>query len=372
VQDYENLQKTFNPVNFNPDKWSAAAKEAGMKYVVFTTKHHDGFNMFDTRQTDYKITSKDCPFSTNPKANVTKEIFNSFRKEQFKIGAYYSIADWHNDDYWWRHFPPKNGGLNYDAEKYPKKLERYNNFICNQLDELMNGDYGKIDILWFDSTSHDVPWERLAKTARSHQPQVMTVARGENNLYENYRTPEQKIPEKALDYPWETCMTMGNSWSYKPDDRYKPAHQIVQMLLQIVSRGGNYLLNIGPGPDGDWHPTAYQRLKEIGGWMKVNGEAIYGSKAIAPYQETKKVFTQKGNHVYVAYLPDEDEKDIPSEILVESFQPKKGGKVYLLGHSQPLAWEKVGKGFVIHIPKELQHKPPCQFAWVFRFENAGS
>ncbi|MDR1676700.1 MAG: alpha-L-fucosidase [Tannerella sp.] len=371
VQDYENLIRTFNPVKFDPDKWAAAARDAGMRYVVFTTKHHDGFNMFDTRQSDYRITSEDCPFHRHPRANVAKEVFESFRGEDFKIGAYYSIADWHHDDYWWRHFPPKDAGLNYSVEKYPEKLERYNDFIYNQLEELMKGDYGKIDILWFDVTCYDAPWKRFATMVRSYQPQVMTVARGQNNLYENYRTPEQEIPEKALDYPWETCMTMGGQWSYKPDDTYKPAREIIQMLLQIVSRGGNYLLNIGPGPDGDWHPTAYERLKEIGAWMKVNSEAIYGTRPLAPYQETKRVFTAKGNTVYAAYLADENETNLPSLVMVHSMQPAKGSKVYLLGHDRPLAWEKVGNGFVIRVPKALQGKAPCRHAWVFRFEKNG-
>jgi alpha-L-fucosidase len=369
VQDYENLLRTFNPVKFDPDKWATAAKDAGMKYMVFTTKHHDGFNMFDTKQTDYKITSKDCPFSSHPRANVTKELFESFRREDFKIGAYYSIPDWHHDDYWWRHFPPQGSGMNYNAEKYPEKVKRYNDFIYNQLEELVKGDYGKIDILWFDMSSHKAPWERFTTMTRSYQPHVIMVARGQGGLYENYQTPEQKIPEKALDYPWETCMTMGDQWSYKPNDTYKPTRDIIQMLLQIVSRGGNYLLNVGPGPDGDWHPTVYERLTEIGAWMKVNSEAIYDTRPVAPYQETKLVFTAKGNTVYAAYLADKNETTLPSLIIIQSMQPAKGSKVHLLGHESPLGWEKVGNGFVIRVPKSLQSKAPCQHAWVFRFEK---
>jgi alpha-L-fucosidase len=373
VKDYEKLATTFNPVNFAPEKWAAAAREAGMKYVIFTAKHHDGFNMFDTRYSDYKITGSRTPFHTHPRANVTKEIFDAFRKEQFKTGAYYSITDWHHDDFWWNYFPPKDRNINYSANKYPEKWERFNTFVNNQLEELTNGSYGKVDIMWYDLTGisreKTVDWERFAGTVRSHQPQAMMVARGANNLYENYRTPEQEIPEKALDYPWETCMTMGGSWSYKPGDVYKPAREIVQMLVQIVSRGGNYLLNIGPGPDGDFHPEAYRRLKEIGSWMKINGEAIYGTKPIAPYQETKVVFTQKGDAVYATYLPDEDEKDIPSGVVIQSMQPAKGSKVYLLGHHGPLAWENVGKGFIIHVPKALQTNAPCACAWVFKFQQ---
>jgi alpha-L-fucosidase len=373
VKDYEKLAATFNPVDFNPEKWAAAAKEAGMKYVVFTTKHHDGFNMFDTKQTDYKITGKNTPFHTHPRANVAKETFEAFRKENFKIGAYYSITDWHHNDFWWSYFPPKDRTINYSPSKYPEKWERFSTFINSQLEELISGNYGKLDMMWFDlcgiSNEKGVDWERLSQTIHSYQPQTMMVVRGANNQYENYRTPEQEVPEKALDYPWETCMTMGGSWSYKADDEYKPTYQLIQTLVQVVSRGGNFLLNIGPSPEGDFHPTAYQRLKEIGNWMKINGESIYGTKTIAPYHETKIVFTQKTGIIYATYLPDKDETVIPATIIIHSFQPKANSKVYLLGYNKPLSWSNIGKGFVINIPKSVQNNPPCQYGWVFKFDS---
>ncbi|MFI5133227.1 MAG: alpha-L-fucosidase, partial [Chitinophagales bacterium] len=148
-KEYENLGKQFNPVKFNPAKWAAAAKEAGMKYVVFTTKHHDGFCMFDTKETDYKITASWVPFSKDPRANVTKEIFSAFRKENFGIGAYYSKPDWHNENFWWPYFPPMNRNVNYDIKKYPDRWKNFQDFTYNQVKELMT-DYGKVDILWLD------------------------------------------------------------------------------------------------------------------------------------------------------------------------------------------------------------------------------
>ncbi len=141
VKAYENLQTTFNPTKFDPDKWAAAAKDAGMKYVVFTTKHHDGFCMFDTKQTDYKITSSKTPFSTNPKANVAKEVFDAFRKDGFLIGAYFSKPDWHCPYYWWPYFPPKDRNVNYDPKKYPERWNDFKNYTYNQIQELMTG-YG--------------------------------------------------------------------------------------------------------------------------------------------------------------------------------------------------------------------------------------
>ncbi len=372
VKAYENLVTTFNPTKCDPDKWAAAAKDAGMKYVVFTTKHHDGFNMFDTQQSDYKITSTNCPFHTDGRANVAKEVFDSFRKEGFMAGAYYSITDWHHNDYWWDYFPPHDRNINYSPAKYPQKWKRYNDFIYAQLNELTGGDYGKLGLLWFDlcSISSERPpdWDRFAKLVRTNQPGIIMVARHMNGPYENYRTPEQEVPDKTLDYPWETCMTMGKSWSYKPNDNYKSVHELVQLLAKIVSRGGNFLLNIGPGPDGDFDPVAYERLKGIGEWMKVNGEAIYGTKPIKPYHETKMVFTQKSGDVYAIYLAGQDEKQMPKSVMVSTVKPSRDGEVYLLGHPNPLDWETNGTGFMINLPVELQMNPVCKDAWVFKFK----
>ena len=288
VTKYTDLKKTFNPTKFNPEKWADAAKEAGMKYVVFTTKHHDGFCMFDSKYTDYKITDKDCPFSTNPRANVTKEIFNAFRKDNFWIGAYFSKPDWHSDYYWWNKFPAIDRNANYSIQKHPDQWKKFVDYTHNQINELMTG-YGKVDILWLDGgwvrkktdeevkeallevtensryarnpQSQDIDMPGLVKEARAKQPGLIVVDRAVPGEYQNYLTPEQHIPETGLPYPWETCMTMGNSWSYVPGDVYKPANEIIEKLVDIVSKGGNYLLNIGPGPDGELDPVAYQKAK---------------------------------------------------------------------------------------------------------------
>lgn len=148
-REYENLKKTFNPINFNPDKWAKAAKEAGMKYVIFTTKHHDGFCMFDTKYTDYKVTDADCPFSSHPRKNITKEIFNAFRSEGFWTGAYFSKPDWHSPFYWDPQYPPRDRNVNYGPEENPENWNKFIDFTHNQILELLS-DYGKIDILWLD------------------------------------------------------------------------------------------------------------------------------------------------------------------------------------------------------------------------------
>jgi N-acetyl-beta-hexosaminidase/alpha-L-fucosidase len=412
VQAYQNLQTTFNPTHFDPAKWAAAAKEAGMKYVVFTTKHHDGFCMFDTKQTDYKITSAACPFSTNPRSNVAKEIFDAFRADNFMVGAYFSKPDWHSPDYWWPYFPPKDRNVNYDPAKYPERWNAFKKYTYNQIEELMTG-YGKMDLLWLDggwvrplSTidpavdwqksipyDQDVDMPAIAAMARSHQPGLIVVDRSVPGEFENYRTPEQQVPAHPVGDPWESCITMGNSWSYVPHDHYKSTTELVRLLIKIVARGGNLLLNIGPSPDGDWDDTAYARLKEIGAWMTINGEGIYGSHPVQPYSSGTSVapgnsstsnpsgvlyLTQSKDslHIYAFYLGDgKDGKDpadpgitLPAELTIDRFTPAAGSKVTLMGTKTKLKWREEGKKMVIVIPPALQHKVVGQHAVTFKID----
>jgi len=291
-RQYENLIKTFNPIKFDPGKWAMAAKEAGMKYLVFTTKHHDGFCMFDSQYTDYKITGKNCPFHTSPMADVTKAIFDSFRKEGFWIGAYFSKPDWHCPDYWWPHFPPFDRNVNYDPEKYPERWKRFIEFTHNQVMELCS-NYGKIDLFWFDGGqvqkheslhdisqvagfkvekiyNQDIYMDDLVNKIRKKQPNAIVVDRAVQGKNQNFLTPENRIPETMLPYPWESCIIMGGGWSLSFNAVMKPSPQLIHMLIDIVAKGGNMLLNIGPGPDGTWYDQVYERLHDMGNWLKIN------------------------------------------------------------------------------------------------------
>ena len=374
IQAYEHLKDTFNPVKFDPGKWADAAKYAGMKYVVFTTKHHDGFCMFDTHQTDYKVTDEGCAFHTNPKANIAKELFDAYRARGIKAGAYFSIPDWHSNDFWWRKFPPKSVRANYKASEHPEKWAAYQDYVAAQLNELTSGEYGDLYLMWYDmpvtddssEAKHD--WERFAKVVRGNQPGMIMVARGQHNIYENYQTPEQTIPEKALDYPWESCVTMTYSWSYRPNLEYKSTATLLKMLVQIVSRGGNFLLNVGPGPDGTLEDTAYDRLRAIGDWMKVNSDGIYSTKAVAPYQDGNVYYTAKGDYVYAFYVPEEEGGQLPAEIAIPSFVPVSSKAVSMMGAKGSLKWRKEGSGSVVTIPASLRKKLPCEHIWCLKIK----
>ena len=390
VRQYEQLPNTFDPVKFDPAAWAQVAKAAGTKYVVFTTKHHDGFSMFDTRQTDYRITAPNVPFHDDPRADITKAVFDAFRAQGFGIGAYFSKPDWHSDDYWWPRFATPNRHVNYDPGKYPERWQRFVDFTHAQVNELTTG-YGAVDILWLDggwvrprNTLDDarqglagVPWSQdidmpgMVATARRNQPGLIVVDRAVGGRYENYRTPEQKIPDEPLAYPWETCMTLGDSWSYVPDDHYKSARSVVHMLVDVVAKGGNYLLNVGPQPDGQLPAEAVQRLRQIGAWMDVNGEAIYASRAVAPYRDGKFRYTRLRNgDVYAIYLADEGETRLPARLQIPGPAPRADARLAVLGSDAELAWRRDGGRTVVEIPAAARKATAGAYAWAIRLPGA--
>jgi len=216
----------------------------------------------------------------------------------------------------------------------------------------------------------DIP--RISKMARSHQPGLIVTDRWVSGEYENYLTPENKVPEKAIEFPWESCITAVNGgWAYNSKAKYKSVKQLVHMLVDVVSKGGNLLLNFGPSPQGDWKDGAYKVLQGMGDWMKINSEAIYETRAIKPFKEAKVCLTRKKDTdiVYAIYLAGEDETGPPSKIWLSSMQPAAGAKISILGAEGNLRWEKVGKGFMAEIPEAVQKNPPCRHAWTLKISN---
>ncbi|MEJ2113334.1 MAG: alpha-L-fucosidase [Flavobacteriaceae bacterium] len=402
-KEYEELQTTFNPIKFNPDNWAKAAKNAGMKYVVFTTKHHDGFSMFDSKYTDYKITSPKTPFWSNPRSNIAKEIFDAFRSEGLWAGAYFSKPDWNSKYYWDPKYPPMDRNVNYSPEENPEKWNKFVEFTHNQIMELMT-DYGKIDILWLDGgwvakaskkeiinwftktlnndnqaylkhrmVNQDIQMDELVAKARKKQPGLIVVDRAVYGKNQNYLTPENRVPEKTLPYPWESCIISGGGWAHRPNAKYISGREGIHMLIDIVAKGGNLLLNIAPTPEGEWQQGAYDLLNEYADWMNVNGVAIYSTKPIAPYKENNICMTQnKEGNVFLFYLADEGENKIPSEITIESLTPKKGAKINMLGNRTNLKWEVFDQGFKIIIPEKVRNSPSSKYAWVFKLSGVKS
>lgn len=320
---YQALNRSFNPQHFDASQWAQLAKEAGMKYMVFTTKHHDGFCMFDSRETDYTTMGPLCPAHRD----FTRELVEAFRSEGLWTGLYFSKPDWHNDDYWAHEWATPDRNVNYDIAAHPDRWKRFKDFTYNQLYELTH-NYGDIDILWLDGgwirpewsltdetrewlgcygRIQDIDMPRMAKMAREDNPDLIIVDRSVGGRYENYKTPEQQIPGELLPYPWETCMSMGDSWSFVENDNYKSTKQLIHMLVDIVAKGGNYLLNVGPDEDGQIPEAAVERLKEIGEWLKVNGQAIYNTRPLYPYAKGDKRYTQSkdGKFQYEITLTDE-------------------------------------------------------------------
>jgi alpha-L-fucosidase len=393
-KQYEALKLSFNPVGFNPEKWAAAAKNAGMKYVVFTTKHHDGFSMFDTKLTDYKITDPACPFSVNPRADVTKEIFGAFRDQGFWTGAYFSKPDWHSENYWWPNFATPDRNVNYNIKNYPERWEKFVEFTHGQIMELVGGDYGKVDILWLDggwvrkmteeeeqeyllspgrrfvrTQNQDIKMDELVTRVREKQPGMLVVDRAVYGKNQNYLTPENRVPSEALPYPWESCIIAGGGWAWVPDPKFMSGREAVHLLVDIVVKGGNLLLNIGPAPDGTWPEGAYSLLDEMGRWMKVNSEAIYGTRAMAPYKDGKVCINSKGdNLMYLFYMADEGEK-MPSAITMNGLTLPAGARVSVLGSGASCSWKNGSDSFTVTVPQQVRRGPPSDHVWVMKIEK---
>ena len=284
-RQYYDLNRCFNPIRFNAAEIAKTAKRCGFRYVCFTTKHHDGFCLYDTKFTDYKTTAPECPYSSNPNADIVKSLFDACRAEGLGISAYFSKADFHHEDFW------EDMGIGryttryptYDTATNPKKWARFKEFTKGQILELVGG-YGPLDVLWLDgawltqSERCDLGMKDIMEEALCIQPNLIFVDRGQMDETMNIITPEQTVPASPLDNPWESCITMSDGWGYHYDDTYKSVRELVHILIDVVSKGGNLALNVGPMPDGRLPRPAIERMEALGRWLEKNGDAVYGTR----------------------------------------------------------------------------------------------
>ncbi len=356
MQQYKDCNKTFHPFKFRPDQWARLARECGFKYLLFTTKHHDGFCMYDSNYSDYKITAPDCPFHTSERADIVKSMFDAFRKEGLAISAYFSKPDWHSPYYWSPDFPePQDRNVNYSIAEHPEIWEKFTEYTHNQITELCT-NYGKVDVLWLDGgqvrpdnrgqdirlgevvekirteythnqitelcTNYgkvDVLWldggqvrpdnrgqdirlgEVVEKIRASSQPHLIVCDRTVGGPYENIITPEGGVPAEAMDVPWEACIPIGSYFAFHYDDRCREPRELVHLFLEIISKGGSLALNVTPRPDGKLPADQIHAMRCMGRFLNTNAEGIYGTKIAPCRPEREYRYTAKGNCIYLFY-----------------------------------------------------------------------
>jgi len=310
-EDYQPYFDEFDPVYYDPKQWAALARRAGMKYAVMTAKHHDGFCLFDSQYTDYKATN------TPAGRDLIREYVDAFRAEGIKIGFYYSLLDWHHPDY-----PKYADGIHPMRENEAYKDEKidfakYVEYLHNQVRELCT-NYGKIDVMWFDFSYGEMTgekWEatKLVEMVRTLQPGILIDNRlgGDGKAADppvhagDFESPEQCIPTEGVTdelgrpVPWEACMTLNDHWGYHSNDKnYKSARNVVHMLVECVSKGGNLLLNVGPNAKGEIPGESIAVLEQVGRWMRGNGGSIYGCGIAGTPKPEWGRYTQRGKRLY--------------------------------------------------------------------------
>ncbi len=360
IPEYEKLYPQFNPTKYNPDEWVRLAKEAGMRYIVVTTKHHDGFCMFDSALTDY-----DC-MSTPAKRDFIGDLVTACRRQGMRIMFYYSLLDWHHP-----HYVPRPAWVE-DPPGHQRDFNKYLEYMFGQIRELC--EKYKPDGIWFDGGWEHPPqdWraEELLKMIWRILPNA--VINDRTGLPADFSTPEQYVPERGMGQRlWETCMTINNSWGYnRYDHGHKSVRQLIQTLVDVASKGGNFLLNVGPMPTGEIQPEFVVRLKQMGAWLKEFGEAIYGTEG-SPFPQHRPPIngcTVKGNRLFLHLF------EYPTDKVELRGLKTKVKKAYLMRDKTPVGFKQKDISLILDCPPvipdpydtivvlELEGKPEVDWA----------
>jgi alpha-L-fucosidase len=372
IDDYEKeVTAKFNPVKFDADAWVKMAKDAGMKYIVLTSKHHDGFCLWDSEITDYDVMEA-CPY----KKDIVKALSEACKKADIHFCLYHSIVDWHHPQAQAPLYPNYNAGQKDQTVVNPEFPMYYENYLKPMVGELLT-KYDNVDVVWFDGDWIADYTTEMGKDfyayIRGVKPNVIVnnrVDKGRNgmegmdkegNFAGDFGTPEQEIPATGIDSDWESCMTMNGSWGYKPSDtNWKSSETLIQHLVDIVSKGGNFLLNIGPDASGLFPPESVERLADMGKWININGEAIYGANASPVDRPQWGRYTSKPGVVYanVFEWPEDGQMRIDSKLKVK--------RASLLVDGKELNVSSSDEGSFITVPEMA----PDKVATVIKLELA--